>query len=153
MWRIYSVIILLAVSGLTALGDNTSPLNPLPFYYYFAALLISYWVILLVPVIYIFEMWLLARRKGTNVIVLVMAVCIAILNVIDILMSYESGIKYRGYEYINTLIIENFVIFFLAILFAALSMIKRSELYMQSANFLIFFALCWCAFPYIGEMA
>lgn len=152
-WLYLFAIILLAMSAFSILGSNRSPLNPLPFYFYFLVIFISYFSLFVMPVLYLAQIWLLNKAKRLSEIVLILTVGLAVLNFLHIVIAYKYGLVYRGSIYMHIVIFENIVIFLMAFSLAIYGLLKRSEFASNLAILFLFIALSWCAFPYVGEMA
>lgn len=145
-------LLLLALSALTAFGSGKSAINPTPFYFYFLVLFFSYLAIFLLPLTYIFLVSLLKRITRPEKASFALVGTISILDIVDIYISYNYGLIYRGPTYTWIVILENLAIFLPTLLLAIYGLLKRSVFAAHLSIFALFAALSWCAFPYLGEM-
>lgn len=151
-WMYGGFFILLLISSLSLLGEFNSPFMPMPFYLLASAWAISYFSIIVIPVFYVVELFLVQKASSPGVVVLSLVILVGVLNALDIWLSLTYDLQIKGMNYIRIVVAENVIAFLSLLLFSIYAFRKKTKVLIYSANLLLFILLAWCSFPYLGEL-
>jgi hypothetical protein len=151
-WLYGGALLILIVSGITLLFATPSVFRPTPFYLLISAWLFSYFALLVMPICYAVEFWLVQRSSRNTMTVLVLVVVFGMLNFADIYMSWDDGVKVHGYRYTGIILFLNVITFSIMYILAISAYAKNSKKLLYAVNLILFVLLSWSAFPYLGEL-
>ena len=142
-------------------ASNSRPIVPFPIYtimiyFLFAEIgglsFLAYSGFVLSPLAYCISTYLLSRfKKYRNILIYIIGL-VFLLNIIYILWIWRFGVNYHGYAYTIVPSVLSVVIFSAAMSISFYGLRRESIKLLFTANFLLFFALAWCAFPILGEL-
>jgi len=151
-WMYGGATILAALSAAIVLASAPNVWLPSPIPIVIVAFVTLILFPFVTPAFYVLVVKLLSPSKHFTKIVLGLVVFIGVFNILYFHSSWEYGIKYQGQVHTNIVAIENLIGFGLVLALAVFALVKKSRQLANTANFLLFVLLSWCAFPYLGEL-
>lgn len=107
---------------------------------------------LVLPVFYLLTSIYGFRRPTIGRTLLIVVGGLSVLNAVWILSCWEYGEKYQGLHHTQIVAIENAIGFSALIGITLYGYWNKSIGMLRVSNFVLFFLLAWCAFPYFGEL-
>ena len=151
-WMYGGAISIALISSLILTVGVMNPFVPMPIYQVILAWVISFFSILVMPVIYMFEVKLISQTKYFSIIVTALISALALLNIKYFWGAWGYGYKYQGELHTQIVAIENIVGFSIALAVSIWALKHKNTVASYIANFILFALLSWCAFPYLGEL-
>ena len=151
-WLFFGCATLMILSALIFMPGSMSPLSPMPVQLVLAGWLFPPAAFLLTPVLYAASLLALWHRRRFGELLLVLTGLVAALNSWYFFASWDFGVRYQGATHTVIVAIENAVLFTLAGVLACFGIRLGSKTLNLLAHLLLFSALTWCAFPYLGEV-
>jgi len=152
IWWLGGAVLIAAISSLLFTVGVMNPFVPMPLYMVILGWLISYGLIAVMPIIYIFEFKILSDKKYFGKAILIAGLILSILNILYFIASWKYGFKYQGEMHTIIVAIENIIGFSVMLVLAFVSTVKKTKYLQYSSNLILFLLLSWCAFPYLGEL-
>ena len=152
MRMIGGALILFALSALLFTVPAMTPWVPIPFYMVLLVWTFSYASLVVLPLIYAAEFYLLSGKANFGKIVLTASLVLSALSILYFLASWEYGLKHQGELHTRIVAVENVVGFLALSSLSILGLLRASKTLQRAANLLLFVLLTWCAFPYLGEL-
>ena len=152
VWPFFGVCVLIFLSYLIFVPPYMNTLVPMPLHLVLMYWFISYWMILVMPIFYLFQLVIFLMKDKLGIAVLAMTIFFTVLNVAYFINAWSYGIEYQGKLHTVVVALENIVGFLIVYGLIFLGTTKKSRNYLYASNLLLFVLLTWCAFPYLGEM-
>lgn len=152
IWKYGGAIFIMATSSLIVVFPVMNVFAPMPFYLVILAWFTEHWFMAVTPSLYFIILLFSKDEIIFRKIIFYLTVFISILNFTYFYFAFSYGVTYQGLQHTIAVGIENLIGFSVVLVLAKKALVKSSRHIAYLANFILFFLLSWCAFPYLGEL-